>query len=142
MSFDVSRTLLCDWSRTFVCHGFHQQLPLKLLPHVMLQTLSHSNLMIMSALQPKCVMFKLLGGLCNLDKYLPLHFMSGLMIELELVSGPLEPIIHETFTAAAQIADDGTALYPARPARKEVRRRLEINISTALVICCFIPSTL
>ena len=77
----------------------------------------------------KTVMFKLLSGLCNCDKYLPLRYMGGLTIELELVSDPLDPLISDTFTAPAVAAWEGNASNPPTLARAAVPLLQESNIS-------------
>ena len=46
----------------------------------------------------KAVMFTPLSGLCNQDKYLPLRYMGGLTLELELVSDPAECLISDAYT--------------------------------------------
>ena len=72
---------------------------------------------------------KLLSGLCNCDKYLPLRYMGGLTTELELESDPLEPIISDPYVSGGVGAEEQTLNSPYRAATQTIALLQEANIS-------------
>jgi hypothetical protein len=76
----------------------------------------------------KSVMFVPLSGLINQDKYLPLRYMGGLTIELELVSDPTECLISDPYTCNGTASSQGE--NPLIPAVSSFEVLSVANIST------------